>query len=876
MNRRGFTQASRVFLCWVPSIFVMLVTYFVIVTEDVTIASYVGTRYYLLAFCCPPFLLFSIPKEKSFILALLVPFLTVVFFDPILTALNVGYSGVAASDYSFNNVRASVAMLVISVACYMLKSRADRNEDINAKLISELALKNEEVQRQATNKVHQLNRELFKRVQQLGEREFVLNQSQRIAKVGSWEYTIQGATLFWSDEMYNIFGIDKSFKIAVNTLGEVMGEAGQSVIAATDNLLKTGEPFDVSFSARMPLGYTKWLRMAAFPVIEKGITLGVRGICHDITNYKEAEERLKASNRNYRSLFEQASEAIIITDFNGKFTDANTSFCKMFGYTLEELLQMNITDVIDEEDFGRRPIMFGLLAQGVHVFNERRMVAKDGTIRDVEANVKKVDEARVMAIIRDVTELRKAQKQIQISEAKFRGAFEYSAIGMSIVSLDGHWMKVNREFTNMVGYSEEELLGKQFMELTYPDDLPENLGLFNEAVRGDRETYRIEKRYIHKNGNLIWVRVNVSAIKDDRGWPLYTVAQIEDITQEKLANEQLQMSQANLKATINNTGILIWSVDSNYNLLTFNDPFAITVKGLYGKVPIAGAKIFGEVFPFDEHADRWKSWYDRALAGESFQFEDNGRRGDIQYSLSPIREGGNVIGASIFGEDITRRKERDRALADANKKIEELKLMALRSVMSPHFIFNVLNSIQFFIARNDRLNAINYLSTFSKLIRSVLNHSVTNRIKLVDEVEMLKNYVQLEMTRFEDKFQFVMDVSESIDMESIEIPSLLVQPYVENAILHGLYNKKTPGTLTIRIKEGHDAVVFEIEDDGVGRAEAMRVRRENFPSHKSMGIRLTEERLKLIKTQNNAAFEVVDLADEKGPTGTRVRISIPY
>jgi sensor histidine kinase YesM len=146
----------------------------------------------------------------------------------------------------------------------------------------------------------------------------------------------------------------------------------------------------------------------------------------------------------------------------------------------------------------------------------------------------------------------------------------------------------------------------------------------------------------------------------------------------------------------------------------------------------------------------------------------------------------------------------------------------------------------------------------------------------VEEVEMLKNYVHLEMTRFEEKFNFEMDVSSELDMESVEIPSLLVQPYVENAILHGLYNKKKPGTLTIRVKEGSQSVVFQIEDNGVGRAEAMRVRREKFPSHKSVGIRLTEERLKLIKKQNNAAFEVEDLFDGEGPSGTRVTISIPY
>jgi LytS/YehU family sensor histidine kinase len=200
--------------------------------------------------------------------------------------------------------------------------------------------------------------------------------------------------------------------------------------------------------------------------------------------------------------------------------------------------------------------------------------------------------------------------------------------------------------------------------------------------------------------------------------------------------------------------------------------------------------------------------------------------------------------------------------------------MALRSVMSPHFIFNVLNAIQYYIAKNDRLNAINYLSTFSKLVRSVLTHSVSNKINLTDEIEMLKNYIQLEMLRFEDKFNFNLEVMGKVDLDNIEMPSLLIQPYVENAILHGLYNKKEKGTLSIRIKEEDEVVTFEIEDDGVGRELAKKLRQQNFPTHKSMGVKLTEERLKLINSQNLASFEIEDLKDAHGPCGTRVTIRI--
>jgi LytS/YehU family sensor histidine kinase len=233
-----------------------------------------------------------------------------------------------------------------------------------------------------------------------------------------------------------------------------------------------------------------------------------------------------------------------------------------------------------------------------------------------------------------------------------------------------------------------------------------------------------------------------------------------------------------------------------------------------------------------------------------------------------------VIGVSVFGDNVTESRTKDRQLAEANKKIGELKLMALRSVMSPHFIFNVLNSIQYFIVKNDRLNAVTYLTTFSKLIRSILTHSVDNRIRLSDEIELLQNYVQLEMVRFENKFSFELNVDPQLETEEIYIPSLLIQPYVENAILHGLYNKTGLGKLKLSIYEKGEVVIFEIEDDGIGRAAATELRKRNFPTHKSMGIKLTEERLQLINQKDNVGFEIEDLVDAGQPAGTRVRIQV--
>ena len=205
-------------------------------------------------------------------------------------------------------------------------------------------------------------------------------------------------------------------------------------------------------------------------------------------------------------------------------------------------------------------------------------------------------------------------------------------------------------------------------------------------------------------------------------------------------------------------------------------------------------------------------------------------------------------------------------------------MTALRSVMNPHFIFNALNYIQYFIVKSDRQNAINYLSTFSKLIRGILNSAIENKINLSEELVLLKHYINLEILRFENKFHVDYFIDDTLDLESVVVPSLLIQPFVENAIIHGLYNKKgkQDGRLSISIqKEADHRILFKIEDNGVGRQAAEKLKEQNFPSHKSMGAMLTAERLRMLSDDGRAEYETIDLMEGSEPAGTLVKIWIP-
>jgi LytS/YehU family sensor histidine kinase len=213
-------------------------------------------------------------------------------------------------------------------------------------------------------------------------------------------------------------------------------------------------------------------------------------------------------------------------------------------------------------------------------------------------------------------------------------------------------------------------------------------------------------------------------------------------------------------------------------------------------------------------------------------------------------------------------------LTEANKKIADLKVMALRSVMNPHFVFNVLSSIQYFITKNDELNAINYLTAFSKLMRTVLTRSVADQVTLKEEIDLLKDYVQLEKLRFDDKFEFVVQPDNDLDLENIKIPSLLIQPFVENAILHGLYNKEGNGLLGIKVSLEGDHLIFVVEDDGVGREASRMIQSRNPAKNASMGTQLTEERLTILNGDNLPAVTYTDLFNDNKAAGTRVTIRI--
>jgi len=222
--------------------------------------------------------------------------------------------------------------------------------------------------------------------------------------------------------------------------------------------------------------------------------------------------------------------------------------------------------------------------------------------------------------------------------------------------------------------------------------------------------------------------------------------------------------------------------------------------------------------------------------------------------------------------------ENEKTKTVLQQQATELEMQALRAQMNPHFIFNSLNSINRFILQNNRAQASEYLIKFSKLVRMILQNSQASLISLESELESLELYLELEALRSNYHFNYKISVPKELDIDILKVPPLIIQPYVENAIWHGLMDKEEKGQLDIEAFEENDYLYIKINDNGIGRKKSATLQRKSATKHKSMGLRITSDRIAMMQNANGTESPVTinDLVNADGsPAGTEVIIKMP-
>jgi len=210
-------------------------------------------------------------------------------------------------------------------------------------------------------------------------------------------------------------------------------------------------------------------------------------------------------------------------------------------------------------------------------------------------------------------------------------------------------------------------------------------------------------------------------------------------------------------------------------------------------------------------------------------------------------------------------------LTNEKYKTNEFNQRLLRAQMNPHFIFNALTSIQYYMLENDNKSAAKYLSSFSKLARSILNNSRNEYITIEEEIETIENYLNIQQLRYENKFDYEIELDENIDSEDLLIPPMLTQPFIENSIKHGFKTMKHKGIIKIIFKKEKNKISISITDNGSGLTD------NNTSDHKSHATSITKERLNILNRNKNKSisFKIIDLKTTSEKNGIQAIFKIP-
>lgn len=285
------------------------------------------------------------------------------------------------------------------------------------------------------------------------------------------------------------------------------------------------------------------------------------------------------------------------------------------------------------------------------------------------------------------------------------------------------------------------------------------------------------------------------------------------------------------------------------------------------------------------------------LSGGSYTFLVRGREGDdawseitslpisIEYKLTElfwfwllvvVFIGGAIL--ATFRYMIFRAHKEEKLKIEFNKRVSEIEMQALRAQMNPHFLFNSINSIKYYALSKDKDATAEYLTKFALLVRTILNNSKSHTISVKEEIEALRLYIEIEHLRLEGKFEYHIDIDSSIRVERAQMPPMILQPFVENAIWHGLMHKNKGGKLLIQVRDLGTQIQCVIEDNGIGRAKSVEIQGNGTRHKKSMGMQITGDRISIINHIYgiDTRVHVIDLVNAKGePEGTRVVINIP-
>jgi PAS domain S-box-containing protein len=386
----------------------------------------------------------------------------------------------------------------------------------------------------------------------------------------------------------------------------------------------------------------------------------------NITELRQTENALQKSESRFKNMFYSHNAIMLLIDpESGRIVDANEAASLFYGYSRAKLLSMRIEE-INSLAYDHVKIEFELAAKeakNYFIFNHR-LSNGEKRIVEVHSSPIVIEGQRVLySIIHDITNRKKAEEELIESEENFRNIFENSIVGNTQTFINGI-IKANRSFCDITGYSQEELSKLNLAAITHPDDVLRDENIVNSLLAGKSSFARWEKRYIHKNGNFVWVDISTTLQRDTEGMPKYFISSAIDITKNKLADEAIKRSETILRLFIEHSPAAIAMFDCQMKYIAASHRFLIDYD-------IDDQNIIGRSHyeVFSEIPQRWKDIHNRCLSGSTEQSEEdpflrrNGKLDWIKWEICPWYESDNKIGGIIlFSEVITKRKLAEESL----------------------------------------------------------------------------------------------------------------------------------------------------------------------------------------------------------------------
>ncbi len=398
---------------------------------------------------------------------------------------------------------------------------------------------------------------------------------------------------------------------------------------------------------------------------------------------QEQIETIWQSEEKYRTLVENASDAIFLVDLDGSFLEVNKMAEELTGYTRKELLKMNFAGLHPTDQLARITMAFKEAVQkGSGYLSDIQIFRKDGkkVPVDLKGSVIELGDKKVAeVIVRDVSGQKRVEDSLRESEARFRKVFDEGPLGMAITALDYRFVRVNARLCQMLGYTEEELTKLTFPDITYPDDIGKDISLARKLFFGEIPFFQMEKRYIRKSGEVFWINLTASLIRDEKGNPLYGLGMIEDISQRKRAEEAMRESEAKYRMLVEQIPAVTYiAARDNPSVALYISPKIEELLGYKSERFIENPSFWLEHL-YPEDSEKILADVDRlSKAGEPIILEYRmvGRDGRVKWFRDEAQLVQDENGRPLFYQgvmfDITERKQIEKALKESENRYRTL------------------------------------------------------------------------------------------------------------------------------------------------------------------------------------------------------------